>query len=164
MSRRWFGTSPVRVVIGAAGGLLAAYGVLRLLTEVPGEDLLALALWLAGALVLHDAVLSPGIVGLGVVLRRVPARARTYVQGALIAGGMVTVVAIPLIYLTGSQPPAEVILEQDFGANLAVLLGVISVVAVLAYVRRLAHDRSTAGPAGVATDRPPADRASTGPA
>ena len=162
MSRRWFGTSPVRVSIGTAGGLLAAYGTLRLLIEVSGGDLLALALWLAGALVVQDAVLSPGIIGLGIVLRRIPARARTYVQGALVAGGIVTVVAVPLIYLRGTQPPAEVILEQDFGANLAVLLGVISAVAVLAYVGRVARDRATAGPADGAANRPTADHAPTG--
>jgi hypothetical protein len=156
MSGRWFGIRPIRVVIGAAGVLLATFGAFRLLTEIPAGDLLWLAVWLSGALVLHDAVLSPGIVGVGILLRRVPARARTYVQGALIAGGIVTVVAIPLIYRAGTQPAAEVLLEQDFGANLAVLLAVVSVVAVLAYLYRVTRERSSAGPASTRS-HPPSD-------
>jgi hypothetical protein len=147
------GISRIRVVIGTAGGLLLAFGVFRLLTEIPGRGLLGLALWLGGALVLHDALLSPGIVGVGSLLRRVPARARTYVQGALIAGGLVTVIAIPLIYRTGSQAPAEAILEQDFRTNLAVLLAVVSVVAVAAYLGRVARERRAHGPAGSGDDR-----------
>jgi hypothetical protein len=156
MSGRWFGIRPIRVVIGAAGVLLAAFGAFRLQTEIPAGDLLWLAVWLAGALVLHDAVLSPGIVGVGILLRRVPARPRTYVQGALIAGGIVTVVAIPLIHRAGTQPAAEVLLEQDFRANLTVLLAVISLVAVLAYLYRVTSERSSAGPAGTRS-HPPSD-------
>jgi hypothetical protein len=151
------------VLIGTAGGLLAAFGVFRLLTEIPGSQLLGLALWLVGALILHDALLSPGIVGLGVLLRRVPARARTYVQGALIAGGVLTVVAVPMIYRAGSQPPAEVLLDQDLRANLAVLFAVISMVAVLAYLRRARQERSTVGgPAGTGGN-PRSDDAPQGP-
>jgi hypothetical protein len=148
MSGRWFGISRIRVVIGAVGGLLAAFGVLRLATEIPGSGLLGLVIWLAAALVIHDAVLSPGLVGVGILLRRIPARARTYVQGALVAGGLVTVVALPMLYRAGSQPPAEALLEQDLGRNLALLLAVIAVAAVVAYLSRIARVRSTTGPAG----------------
>ena len=40
MSGRWFGIRPIRVLIGAAGVLLAAFGAIRLLTEIPAGDLL----------------------------------------------------------------------------------------------------------------------------
>ena len=161
MSNPWAGISKIRVVIGTAGGLVLTFGVFRLGTEIPVADLLALALWLGGALVLHDAVLSPGIVGVGGMLRRIPSRARTYVQGALIAGGLLTVIAIPMIYRAGREPEAKAILEQDFRANLALLLAVVLVGALLAYLRRVAHERFTAGPAGAMTDRPSEDHAST---
>lgn len=148
------GISRVRVVIGTAGVLLLTFGVFRLGTEIPVPDLLALALWLGGAVILHDAVLSPGIVGMGDLLRRIPARARTYVQGALITGGLVTVIAIPLIYRAGSQPRAKALLEQDFRANLALLLAFVAFVALLAYLGRVARERSTAGATGATTERP----------
>ena len=148
------GISRIRIVIGTAGVLLLAFGVFRLGTEVPVPDLLGLALWLGAAVVIHDAVLSPGVIGAGRLLRRIPARARTYVQGALIAGGLVTVVAIPLIYRADSQPDAKALLEQDFRGNLALLLALVGVVALLAYLRRVAHERSAAGPAGAMPGRP----------
>jgi len=161
MSGQWLGISRIRVVIGAAGVLLATFGLFRLVTEVPVRNLLGLVLWLGAALVLHDAVLSPGIVGVGRLLRRIPARARTYVQGALIAGGLVTVIAIPMIYRAGSQPRAKAILEQDFRANLAVLIAVISAVAVVAYLRRVARERSADGVADATDDRPSENHVST---
>ncbi len=161
MSTTWGGISRIRVVIGTAGGLLLTFGVFRLGTEIAVPDLLALALWLGGALVLQDAVLSPGIVGVGGLLRRIPSRARTYVQGALVAGGMVTVTAIPLIYRADSQPDAKALLEQDYRANLGLLLALVSAAALLAYLRRVAHERSTDGPAGATTGRLPEDDAST---
>ena len=151
--------SRIRVVIGTAGVLLVAFGAFRLLTEVPVRSLLGLALWLGAALVVHDALLSPGILGVGALLRRVPARGRSYVQGALVAAGLVTVVAIPLIYRQDSQPRAESLLGQDFVTNLAVLFAVITAVGILAYLRRVTRERSTAGPTGVPDGRPTEDGA-----
>lgn len=155
MSGTWAGIRRRRLVIGAAGVLLAAFGVFRLVTEIPASRLLALTSWLVVALVLHDAVLSPTIVGVGVLLRKVPARARASVQGALVAGGIVTVVALPMIYRAGLQPRVKALLDQDFRVNLAVLLGVISVAAVLAYLRRALRGCHGTGPVGTTDDRPP---------
>lgn len=152
MSRTWFGTRPVRAVIGGAGGLLAAFGVFRLVSEIPVGSLLALSVWLAGALVLHDAVLSPGLLGLGAVIRHAPARIRGYLQGALIAGGIVSVIAIPLIYRTGSQPRVKAILDQDFRRNLAVLFAIISVTALAGYLWRVIRERRTASSPGATDD------------
>jgi hypothetical protein len=153
MSGKWGGISRIRVVIGAAGGLLAMFGVFRLATEIPGSHLLALAVWLVVALILHDAVLSPTVVAIGALLRQVPARARTYVQSGLIAGGIVTVIAIPMIYRESSQPRVKAILDQDFGVNLTVLLGVITVVALTSYLLRVMRERHTS--ASSTNERPP---------
>lgn len=154
MSGQGGGISRIRVVIGAAGVLLLAFGAFRLGTEIAVPDLLGLALWLGAAVVIHDAVLSPGVIGVGGMLRRIPARARTYIQGALITGGLVTVIAIPLILRAGSQPRAKALLEQDFRVNLALLLALVGVGALLAYLRRVAQERSSARPAGATTERP----------
>lgn len=129
-----------RVVLAGAGLLLGLFGVFRLLTQVPLSDLMFLALWLVGALIVHDAILSPAILGLGTITARVPPRARRYLQGALIAGGAVTVIALPMIYRAHRQPAVKAILEQNFVANLAWLLGAIGVAAVLGYVVRLVRD------------------------
>jgi hypothetical protein len=154
MSGTWAGIRRIRVVIGGAGVLLGMFGVFRLVTQIPGRSLLGLAVWLVGALVLHDAVLSPAVVGIGTALRKAPPRARTYLQGALIAGGLVTVIAIPLIYRTGSQPRVKAILGQDYGSHLVWLLALISAVAVLSYLGRVLRGRRAAGAAPVTDDRP----------
>ena len=128
-------------------GARCAAAAVRLLTEIPGSNLLGLGIWLGGALVIHEAVLSPGIIGLGRLVARIPARVRSYVQGALVAGGLVTVIAVPMIHRAGSQPPAEAILDQDFRANLAILFTLIAAGALLAYLRRVLRERSPAVPA-----------------
>lgn len=160
MSSRSGGIRRVRLVIGTAGCLLAAFGVLRLVTEIPASHLLTLAVWLVGALVLHDAVLSPAVVALGAGLRRVPARARAYLQAALVAGGIVTVVALPLIYRARTQPRVKAILDQNYLTNLATLLAVITGAAVLSYLRRLWGERRARTASRAADDLPPHDSGS----
>ncbi len=134
-----------RAGLAAAGIALALFGLFRLVTETPPLDLLFLALWLAGALVVHDGLLSPGVVGVGTLLRRfVPDRARRYVQAGLIASGMVTVIAVPMIYLRGSQPAVKALLLRDYGLNLALLVSLIAAVCLVLYVRRVVADRKAA--------------------
>lgn len=134
--RRW------RQLLGVVGGLLMGYGLLRLYVDVPSADLVVLALWLVGVVVIHDGLLSPAVVGVGwAISRLVPARARRYLQAALIAGGLVTVIALPMIYRQGKQPPSKAILQQDFAGNLTVLLAVTALLSLLAYALRVAGDR-----------------------
>lgn len=135
-----------RLLLGAAGVLLGLFGVFRLLTQVSSSDLVALAEWLVGALVLHDAVLSPLIVGVGWVLARtVRPRARRWIQAALVAGGIVTVIALPLIHRQGTQPDSKAILRRDYGTNLLVLLAVVAGVALVGYLIDTMRGRSGRG-------------------
>lgn len=130
-----------RLGLAAAGVLLAVFGVFRLITEIPVANLAVLVVWLACALIIHDAVVSPSVVGLGWLLRRrVPDRARRYLQLGLITGGLVTVVASPMIYLRGSQPAAKALLLRNYPANLLLILGAITVVSLLLYVIRVIRD------------------------
>lgn len=136
--------SRVRLGLGAAGVALAGFGVFRLLTGIGAVDLVWLAIWLVGALVLHDGMLAPLTVGIGALLARVPPRGRRYLQGALIAGSLVTVIAIPLIARAHSQPAIKAILRQNYVANLAILLAIVAAVALALYVRQVLRDRRTA--------------------
>ena len=88
-----------RIVLGVVGIGTGTYGISQLLTQVPRQTLMLLALWLIAALIIHDGLLSPAIVGVGAALRRyVPDRGRRYLQFGLIMAAMVTVIAVPLIY------------------------------------------------------------------
>ena len=51
----------VLAVLGIAG---LVYGVARLLTEIPVPSLVALAIWLVGAVVVHEGLLSPAVLPL----------------------------------------------------------------------------------------------------
>ena len=86
---------------------------------------------------LHDGLIAPLTVGTGVALTRVPPRARRYVQGALLVGALITVIAIPLIGRRGTQPASKAILLRDYGANLSLLLGLTAALALGLYALRV---------------------------
>jgi hypothetical protein len=134
-----------RIILAIAGIALGAFGVFRLVSEIPTHSLLILLLWLAAALVLHDAILAPSVVGVGWLLRRqVADRARRYLQVALIMSAIVAVIAIPMIFLRGSQPAAKALLLRNYGANLILLLGIIAVVNLILYAVQVRRDRARA--------------------
>jgi hypothetical protein len=131
-----------RIALIGAGGLLLAFGAFRLVTQLDHGDLFALAAWMVVAVVLHDGVVAPLTAGVGVVLTRVPPRARRYVQGVLIAGALITVIAIPLIRRRNTQPEIKAILLRDYAGNLALLLGLTVAVGVVLYLARVVRERN----------------------
>ncbi len=133
----------LRIGLAGAGLVVLAYGAFRLLTQVPPGSLVALALWLVAALVLHDGVLAPAVVGTGWVLRRlVPDRGRRFLQAGLIVAGLITVVAAPMIALRGSQPAVKALLLQNYAGNLVLLLAGLAGVLLLAYAVQVRRDRA----------------------
>jgi hypothetical protein len=135
-----------RIVLAVVGVGVGTYGIFQLLTQLPWQTLVLLALWLIGALIIHDGLLSPAVIGVGAALRRyVPDRGRRFLQFGLIMAAMVTVIAVPMIYRANTQPPAKALLLQDFGINLTVLLAAIGGGTLIAYAIRVARDRSVPG-------------------
>ena len=135
-----------RIVLAVLGIGIGTYGISQLLTQIPRQTLMLLALWLIGALIIHDGLLSPAVIGVGATLRRyVPDRGRRYLQFGLIMAAMVTVIAVPMIYRANTQPPAKALLLQDFGINLTVLLAAIGGGTLIAYAMRVARNRSVPG-------------------
>jgi hypothetical protein len=132
-----------RIILAILGILVLLYGIVNLFIHIPIQTLLMVAVWLVAALIIHDAVIAPSVVGVGWLLRRLlPDRARRYVQMGLIMAAAVTIIAIPMIIREGSQPPQKTLLIQNYAANLALLLGIIAGVTAAAYVVRVARDRS----------------------
>ena len=132
-----------RYALVAAGMLLLLYGGARLGADVPGA-LSGLGLWMVGIVVIHDGLLAPLVVGVGWLLARaVQPRGRRYLQTALIVGGLITVIAIPLIVRRGTQPPAKALLLQNYGANLAILLALVAAVNLASYLVNAARQRHT---------------------
>lgn len=134
-----------RIALGVTGGLLLTFGVFRLVTQLDAGDLFVLGVWLAAAVALHDGLIAPITVGTGVALTGVPPRARRYLQGALLVGALITIVAIPLIGRRGTQPETKAILLRDYAANLSLLLGMTAAVALVLYTLRLLRHQRPAG-------------------
>ena len=132
-----------RIILAAAGIALGAFGVFRLLTEIPTYSLVILAVWLVAALVIQDAILTPSVVGVGWLLRRyIPDRGRRYLQVALIMSALITVIAVPMIFLRGSQPAVKALLLRSYGSNLILIIAIIAVISLILYAVRVARDRS----------------------
>ena len=129
-----------RISLATAGILLGLYGVFRLLTNVGFVELLVLAAWLIGAVVIHDGILSPAVVAVGWFLaRRVPPRGRRYLQGFLVIACLMTVIAVPLMLRKDSQPESKAMLLQSYGGNLTVLLALAAALSLLLYAIQVAR-------------------------
>ncbi len=134
-----------RIGLAACGILAGLFGAVQLIVSTPWVNLLILAGWMIGAVVIHDGLIAPLVVSVGWAIGRVvPARARRYLQIFLIAGGLVSAIAIPLIARRGTQEPSKAILQQDYGTNLSVLLGLFAGVSLLAYAAHVARDQLSA--------------------
>lgn len=139
----------LRVLLGAVGVAGVLYGALGLLTH-PRAEPLALGLWLAAAVAVHDGLLVPLTLLAGAALARVvPPRARGHVQGVLVAGALVAAVTLPLVLRRGTVPAAKALLEQDYATNLALVVAVIAAGGAAAYAVRVRRDRrALRGPGG----------------
>ena len=132
-----------RLVLAVVGVVVVLYGIVNLGVHIPGPTLGWVAVWLIGAVIIHQGLVSPLVIAIGALVRRlVPDRGRRYLQAALITAVPVTVIAMPMIYRQGSQPPSKALLLQNFTANLGLLLGIIAALCLVGYAIRVARDRS----------------------
>jgi hypothetical protein len=130
----------LRLALGIVGVLVILYGIVNLLVHIPIQTLAWVAVWLIAAVIIHHGLVSPVVIAVSSLLRRlIPDRGRRYLQVALIMGVPVTVIAIPMIYRQGSQPPSKALLLQNFTANLGLLLGIIAAVSLVGYAIRVAR-------------------------
>ena len=87
--------------------------------------------WFLGALVLHDAILAPFVVIAGRLLARgVREPWRRAVQLAAIVGGAILLFSVPALFGDGRDPRDPSRLPNDYGRNVAIVLGAVAVVAV----------------------------------
>lgn len=111
----------MRIVTGALGLALMAVGATLLLT---GGQLKDVALWLAGAIVLHDGIIAPLVLGVGLLLAAVPARGT--VRGALVVAGCLTMIALPPLLRPGA-PTNPSALPLDYLRNWLLVLAAVAV-------------------------------------
>ena len=130
--RRW------QIALIAVGLALFVVGGITLLNDVNPKRYLGIAIWFAGALVIHDGIISFVVFGVNIVLRktggrlRVPLPAILIVQGALVIAAIMTLIVVPAALKKSIGTANPTLLPLDYGLHLAVFYGVVAVVTAAA--------------------------------
>jgi hypothetical protein len=128
-----------RALLGAAGVVLVLVGVYHLV-GTSFSDLVNVAVWLAGGVIAHDAVIAPlTVLAAVVVLPRLPAWSRAPAAAGLVVLLSVTLLAIPAIGRFGARDDVPSLLNRPYGvlwAGFAVVVLLVVVVASLLRRRR----------------------------
>lgn len=128
---------PAFWITAVMGWALIAVGIRGVLSHRidarPGQ----LARFVVGGALIHDLLVAPVVILLGVALARVVrGRARAVVQGALVVSAMLALFSYPLVRAYGKAARNPTSLPHNYAANLAVILGLVwAVAAVLVIVR-----------------------------
>lgn len=123
-----------RVVLVAGGAVMAAYGLLRLLTSAHFIAVRSALTWFIGGALGHDVVLAPIVIGVGAVLARwCPARFRPFLQAGLIATGGLTLVAIPVLTGRGYSPKVPSALPLNYWRGYLIAVACIWAVTALTW-------------------------------
>jgi hypothetical protein len=136
-----------RAVLISGGILLMLIGAYQLVTTQRIDQLFGLALWMLGAIVLHDGILAPIVLFAGVLLRRtgrqLPWSVLVVIQIAVVVGSVMTLIVVPEIAGQLRGPANPTILTGEYGLRLAVmwlvllvLAGVVSAVLIRRGARR----------------------------
>ncbi len=131
--------------VGLALGVpVMAWGVRGLLAASARVDPAELARWIVGAALVHDLVVIPATLAVGLGLRRiVPPTAWPPVRWALATSAVVTALAWPFVRGYGRTPSVPSLLDRPYGSGLLVLLGLVWLSAAGWIVIRVARRPST---------------------
>ncbi|RNL79002.1 hypothetical protein [Nocardioides marmorisolisilvae] len=125
-----------RVLLGAAGVAIAAYGV-SLLLDLGFANLRATLEWLVGGVLLHDAVLAPLTIVVGAVFvraRRAGLRIAPLVIGGVVLAS-VSIAAIPVLGRFGERADNATLLDRNYLVGWLVFAGVTVAVSLVLLVR-----------------------------
>lgn len=132
-----------RTLLIAAGVAAGLWGV-WLMRDFTREQLTSEAFWLAGGVVLHDAVLAPLVVLVGYGASRVlPAHWRSSSATAFLVWGTLTVTFLPVLSGQGGKPGNATILGKPYVLSWVVLTVLLVVYAVVAAQLRRRQVRSS---------------------
>ncbi|MEU2448503.1 hypothetical protein ABZ605_00320 [Streptomyces sp. NPDC012765] len=135
----------VRYAVGGLGLVVTAFGGFLLVRE-PGPW--RIALWLAGGVLVHDALVAPLVIAVAALAAAAGVRLRGVPRAALIVAGSLTVIALPPL-LRPSGVANATVLPLDYPRNWLLSMAVLAAltagyVAARGAVRRVARRRGAA--------------------
>ncbi|MGH9182172.1 MAG: hypothetical protein ACRDY5_10715, partial [Acidimicrobiales bacterium] len=140
-------------------GIIAA-GLVGLFAESARTRPPDAARFVLGAALVHDLLVAPLVIALGLLVNRLaPRRSRPVVQGALIVSGAVALFSVPFVRGYGRQPTNPSVLPGNYAAGLATVLALVWGAAALLLVMRLRRVRTGAH----VNRRSPAERSTRWP-
>lgn len=114
-----------RVLLVAVGVLMGLWG-LWLMRDFRFDQLNSAAIWLAGGVVVHDGIVAPLVVGVGLILVRIiPGYARKPFTVGLILWGAVTIAVANVLSGMGGKPDNDTILDRPYVATWLVMTVVV---------------------------------------
>jgi hypothetical protein len=126
----------IRGLLGLTGVGFGLWG-LWLMRDFTSDQLVSVGTWLIGAVVLHDFVLAPIVVLLGVLgARRLPGHFRASTGIAFLVWATVTVASVAVLSGQGGKPDNDTILHRPYVLSWLVLTVVIAAYAVAAAALR----------------------------
>jgi hypothetical protein len=129
-------------VLLPGGALLMAWGLVGLLRDAASTVPASWLRWFLGGLLVHDLLLVPAMLGIGLAVRRLPPALQPPARATLIVSGALTVMSLPLLlgYGRSTQPGNASLLPNDYPRNLAISVGAVwAAAAVWALLRLLAR-------------------------
>ncbi|TIH36298.1 hypothetical protein [Subtercola vilae] len=142
--RRFRLARAILIGVGVLGLLL---GAIELVMKQTPIQIVGVAVWMLGAIILHDAILSPLVLGISVLARRAGHRVSKGVlaimQGAVVVGSIMTLLVVPEVYAK-TLGPNPTVLTFDYAQRLGVMWLVIAALTALTcilYTRRAAKNR-----------------------
>ncbi len=126
-------------VLYVLGGLTMVGGAIGLVIQNHRTHPVGTALYFVGGAVLHDAIVAPAAILVGLVARAlVPEAYRAVVRGGLIVSGVLALISLPLVLGKGRQADNPSHVPLPYGRNLLLLLAITwGVVLMLCLVRLL---------------------------
>ncbi|KAA1397257.1 hypothetical protein [Aeromicrobium ginsengisoli] len=114
-----------------------------LMRDFTSEQLVSMGTFLAGGVLLHDAVIAPVTVLLGVVAARLlPGRTRSVAAIAFLVWATLTVAFVNVLSGQGGKPDNDTVLHRPYGLSWVVMTALIAAIAATVAYRR----RRIAGP------------------
>jgi hypothetical protein len=134
-------------------GLMGIGGIVAL-TWLHSTQYPRVILWLVAALIVHDGIIAPAVFVVTLIARRlgerVPAVVIALIEGALVIGGIFTLLFLPEVLKKAIGTNSSSILPLNYGLNLIlfyVVLALLAAAAIAFYVRLFARRQKLRLPA-----------------